>query len=582
MHGVARKIGERESRHRSGEPVLKTALSAPFPSLWQCKALTAPRGLSQTLLDQIFNTLTFDLSGGPAFVSPLLLSNVVQYLLLALSPDEAPEKLVTATLRSLHNIAVAWAALHEDQPPFLNQLYNRTSVDNLNNIIRRQIPSSVGQQQLPIAAELVALTCRDDSTGETLVKAGVLDSLAAHLVEPNFKSRTLRDVLNALTAIVGNSVYRTCRLMLTPSLRNLSLTTPIDQLLPKVLAPDQKSVSFGSQSFPALSGFTTSRFTVEQSVGDVQVTSPFFAWLLYAARVHRGTARLAALRLLARVNAALGANPGVPTTDAINRMREKERQIALLAIPLAVQLVQDAANGVADPDLNREELAQVKEQACLVLAELVNSSPDLQKAAVEASAIKHVSQILKRSFDSITLARPMWTAQANAWDQFISPSPSSTLGSSGLPPEIRHAMKCRQGALEALGSLANKEDSHRKSVIDNGVIQNIIDSLAPLPDPSAMDTTGTTTSNMSAKDGNTIACLVSACHAAKSMSRSVSLLRTSLIDAGVAKPIFKLLHHSNNAVQVAATDVTINLVLEFSPMRQVMLARVDSRDVHRC
>jgi len=55
------------------------------------------------------------------------------------------------------------------------------------------------------------------------------------------------------------------------------------------------------------------------------------------------------------------------------------------------------------------------------------------------------------------------------------------------------------------------------------------------------------------------------------MSRSVSILRTSLIDYGVAKPIHALLTHPNVEVQIAATEVLCNLVLHFSPMRESLI-----------
>jgi hypothetical protein len=52
------------------------------------------------------------------------------------------------------------------------------------------------------------------------------------------------------------------------------------------------------------------------------------------------------------------------------------------------------------------------------------------------------------------------------------------------------------------------------------------------------------------------------------MSRSVSVLRTSLIDGGIAKPLIALLDHPSLDVQVAATDVCCNLLPDFSPMRE--------------
>ena len=47
------------------------------------------------------------------------------------------------------------------------------------------------------------------------------------------------------------------------------------------------------------------------------------------------------------------------------------------------------------------------------------------------------------------------------------------------------------------------------------------------------------------------------------------MLRTSLIDHGIANPVFDLLTHQSIKVQIAATEVITNLVLEVSPMRTV-------------
>ena len=47
------------------------------------------------------------------------------------------------------------------------------------------------------------------------------------------------------------------------------------------------------------------------------------------------------------------------------------------------------------------------------------------------------------------------------------------------------------------------------------------------------------------------------------------MLRTSLIDHGIANPVFDLLTHQSVKVQIAATEVITNLVLEVSPMRTV-------------
>jgi hypothetical protein len=65
--------------------------------------------------------------------------------------------------------------------------------------------------------------------------------------------------------------------------------------------------------------------------------------------------------------------------------------------------------------------------------------------------------------------------------------------------------------------------------------------------------------------------LIAACKVTRSLSRSVSVLRTSLIDHGVAQPVYELLKHPSVEVQIAATEVITNLVLEMSPMRPVCL-----------
>lgn len=539
-------------------------------------------------------------------------------LLSALSPDHVPSRVIIASLRSLNNIATARFSLKltHDHVPSCHTIYTQESLENFVALLQQQPSSLVAQQQVLYTANLIALTCQDDDTGEKLVKAGVVDALASHIAMfaapqghsmhvPNTLHSNerrlqliLRGVMRAIAAIAGGSAYRAYRFILSPSLRKVFSTPirralldtnplvirssisghagrpndalPLGQLLPKVLAPQSKSVSFGSQSFPALASLASSRYGMEQSGGDVGVSSPLFVWLLHTARTQYGTTRLAALRLLARVNVALNANQGVPNSDTLNRVREKERQMALLAIPLAVKLVQEAAGAMPETCQDPSEFLEIQEDACLVLAELIHNMPELQKTAFEAkSCVQSIAQILRKSFDPVTLARPMWSAQTQGWGHAPDSGPSSTLGDPGLLPEIAHAMKCRQGALEALAGIAEREDAHRKAIVDSGIIQFLIDSLTPLPKSVAPFSSSGRNQITSPKDGNTIPVLIAACHAARYIARSVALLRTSLIDVGIAKPIFTLLQHPNNAVKVAATDVSCNLVLEFSPMRQV-------------
>lgn len=62
-----------------------------------------------------------------------------------------------------------------------------------------------------------------------------------------------------------------------------------------------------------------------------------------------------------------------------------------------------------------------------------------------------------------------------------------------------------------------------------------------------------------------------ACQCTRSLSRSVCILRTNLVDAGIAVPLFRLLSDESLEVRIAATGAVCNLMLEFSPMRKAIL-----------
>lgn len=166
----------------------------------------------------------------------------------------------------------------------------------------------------------------------------------------------------------------------------------------------------------------------------------------------------------------------------------------------------------------------------------------------------------------------MWSPQPTSDLQPATSASSSSLGDAGLPQEVIFALKCRAGALEAVAAISEREDAIRKDLIEAGIATHIIDSLTPFPESAT-----SATSPPNPKDGNTISVILAACQAATAMSRSVGNLRTSLIDAGLGKPVFALLKHPDNAVQIAATDVSINLVLDFSPMREVSIKQTPQR-----
>jgi hypothetical protein len=553
-------------------------------------------------------------SGGTAYVPPLIAAGVVESLLRSLQQDDTP-KLVTATLQALRKLSASWKlSLETSEGAEVQELaiFNDGSTETFLKILQQ--PSSRGptNQQLGLVCDIVTLAAHDDGVKSALTHSGILDTLAGLLVSysitnkhidyrsntshllPSPNASEIPHILSAISSLISGSTYRAHRFVLSERVKDLFLNFSPGEgdlrymmgpkygmpnadggLLPPLHMPSNKSVSYGTGSSAFPPGATNRHNSVGESGlphGDVDHANAVCSWLLFFARSLRGSHRIEALRLLALVNEAVEVDTGAfPRHEFGQKARERERQLNLLAVPLAVRLVQDGSESKDAESLQQpDELALVRESSCEVLALLISCNRNLQTASVDAGAIKFVCPILKRSFDNVPLAKPMWLGRRATMDEGEM-SATCQLGNKGLPMEILHAMRCRQGALEALAAIAHREEIHRKAFIEAGVISCIIDSLKPFP----QDLQASIVANkgqLSVKDGNTTSVVLAACRAAKSMSRSVSMLRTSLIDAGIAKPIFELLRHPNVKVQIAATNVVSNLLIDFSPMKEDLVA----------
>jgi hypothetical protein len=313
--------------------------------------------------------------------------------------------------------------------------------------------------------------------------------------------------------------------------------------------------------------------TVQQPTSRSTITdeseSPLFIWLMYVARRGEGRERLSACWLLALLKKF---SERWPLNDPSKTTRE--RHFSYLVIPLIVKMVEESSptsehskKAYASSPAAKEEMRFVLERSPLVLAELVTSNKALQSAAIDARVLPTLIQILKRSFDTVTKStKPLWQPRSSLHalqDPNIDPA-SSTLGRPGLSADVLHAFKYRESVLLALAALAGDQDGLRKLVIEMGAATHIIEAMVPYTDNSE-----SSAASASTKDGNPEPVLIAACKATRSLSRSVSVLRTSLIDHGVAQPVYELLKHPSVQVQIAATEVLTNLVLEMSPMRTV-------------
>jgi hypothetical protein len=523
---------------------------------------------------------------------------------------------VTATLTALSQIVDA--AAHERPStdaagPTLatlvnEQLYTTSAVECLAEIVALTPGSLKANQHIVLAVQLVTKTCRYEQHKRMLVEAGILDHLAAHLAAmaavdkasltaeqaqtpDTLPARFLPHILDAISTIIHGSCFYTARFLYSQSVQQLfgwpkdratAAYDPAelswDTLIPRVQTLTSKTDPY-TKSWPALGSHAAacgesarlpSMEALQQGSNRSVVTdeseSPLFIWLMYIARRGEGTERLSACYLLALLK-KFGER--WPLNDPCKTARE--RHFSYLVIPLIVKMIEESSpsseqskKAHALGPQAREEMRSVRERAPLVLAELIAGNKPLQTAAVDARILPTLVQTLKKSFEIVTTsAKPLWqprSAANQAVDANIDPA-SSTLGRSGLSVDILHAFKYRESTLLALAAISGDQDGLRKLVIEMGAATHIIEALVPC--------TGSSEQTATTKNGNPDAVLIAACKVTRSLSRSVSVLRTSLIDHGIAQPVFELLTHPSVKVQIAATEVITNLVLEVSPMRTV-------------
>lgn len=523
-------------------------------------------------------------SGGPSFVSPLLSVDILKQLLVLIT-TEGDVNLVTDALRAVRDLTVSWASLEitDVESSTSEKILFSTDSQSLFETAVPKIASLQSPRHDRLLCDIIANACEFSSGVFLATKDYVIQYLLSLVAIHQTEATHTGDVTAAshrLPQELVSSIFRALSNVLTHSTHSANNAF---QSLSELLAHEQpsskpthstngkpgekvsqpsayKGQPGGRRTFVDLpDNFTHKRFA--DTFTDREQNT--ITWSIETARSLPGAARLSVLRLLTTLNAVLADTERNKLTEvsAEQKVRARCGLLARCVVPLSVRLIQDCSEkSIGKSREAKEEERFVREQACSVLASLIRDHRELQVAAVEAGAIKFICPLLRRSFDHIYLPKPIWTPQTMS-DQGL--PDVCRMGPSGLPSKIVHVMKCRAGALEALAALADRDDEHRKAIVDSGIINCVVDSLKPFPS----DAKSWTTTN-----GNTAAVILAACKAAQNMSRSVSLLRTSLIDAGVARPILDLLTHPDTRVQIAATDVCANLVLDVSPMREQLTA----------
>lgn len=334
--------------------------------------------------------------------------------------------------------------------------------------------------------------------------------------------------------------------------------------------------------------------------------SPMVPWLISLVRSSSGLERLMAASILTSLYKAGFAS------------KARESAMALLVVPLLLRMLDDAGNAVSgsssnfdgarsavttgwqgDGDSETMEKQAITQLAVTVLARLVANSDVLQKAAVDGNAIKILAKLLKESYEPVSLRsspRP-WNPTSSSADPSRSGTPvadgseqlyaedgaaDSRLGAVGQSSQLAYRIRLRETTLKALTALVAIKYEYQKSFVEQEAMVFVVASLNATPSrprnnkdrtrsiKETMESENKITEEFDPEYGrNPTGVLVAACNCVRMLSRSIAILRTTLEDAGVAPPIFRLLQHPDIEVQIAAAGVICNLVTETSPMRGV-------------
>lgn len=308
--------------------------------------------------------------------------------------------------------------------------------------------------------------------------------------------------------------------------------------------------------------------------GEVEETeSPLIPWLIHTARASTGMETIMAASVVTALFKAGFGN------------KSREACMGRLIVPILFQALEDigSTSGNDEATFTDGETATnrlIVERSLAILAKLVVDSDFLQKCAFDCSGVKIISALLKGAYE------PLFSTSPRPW----SPTPhceknrereigfpTSRLGLPGQHPLLAHRVRVREVALKAVAALAGKDD-YGKALVDQDLVPYIVESLSASPSKPVKDQPKSLNMSLGQDDGtqvdaaygaNPTTVIVAACHALRTLARSVSILRTTLQDCGVVRPAFRLLRHQDIEVQIAASGLMCNLVTNVSPMRDV-------------
>ncbi|KAK4167365.1 armadillo-type protein [Cladorrhinum sp. PSN259] len=300
--------------------------------------------------------------------------------------------------------------------------------------------------------------------------------------------------------------------------------------------------------------------------------SPAIPWLIHLVRSTKGITRVMAASVLTSLYKAGFASP------------DREHAFGYLVVPLLCELIKDhdkeIPKHIHQAELIGPEMANdwaVLERTPEVLARLVGDSECLQHAAHECGTIALAAKLLKDAYDPLKIQSPpkQWSPNTDGGINSDELSASSRLGPPGMAPLYAHKIRMRESALKLVASMATQKDEHQKALSDQDVVPYVVESLTSSPrkprnakekQAAEKDGDDQATPEPSPYGHNPNIVIVAACHALRTIARSVSVVRTTLQDHEVWKPLMKLLKHSDSEVRIAACGVVINVATSCSPM----------------
>ncbi|KAI5457995.1 armadillo-type protein [Mariannaea sp. PMI_226] len=636
------------------DPIVRTLATARSPVKPNGKDAGLPiahRSLSdeECVRLQALQLVASFANGGPAFLAPLHAARALPALLANISPFSNAPQLVVAALRALTDIADA-SVLALPSTPFdieslADAVFAPQYLESFGAMLSVSSTDNLIQSQVPLAAGLITRLCQDDRHQRALATAGILDALATRLAsvavargqvipgadiaaqadglfeafpEPAPKGFRLRPILEAISAILGDSKYRAHRLVNSPSIlavfpslkfepavnmpdarqetelsrlgssrgqaftameyilpmnvsRNLS-TSPAN--INSTTTSDSQSSSRSSlDKFSASAVWNSPRQSPARPSPDVdseEVESPFIPWLVHLARSSDEVERLLASSILAM---SIKAGVGSKST--------RESTLGLLVVPLLVDMIAKNDMDVSDVDeIDNATKRTILERVPVVLARMIADSEHLQKSAYDCDAVKILSKLLKHAYTPVRdTAQPRyWTPQPDTEMDVENNSPLAQLGDDGQNVLLLHRLRVREGTLKAIAALAGGKEDYRKAFLAEEIVSYIVESLSefprkPKPAKERSDKSNDEATRQAATSGygaNPPGVITAGIHVVRMLSRSVAILRTALVDHGVAMPIFRFITHPNLEIQIAATAAIVNLVIEVSPVRELL------------